>query len=96
MKAALYLKNVSSLQLDKSKCTGCRMCTIVCPHAVFEMTDKKAFITDVDKCMECGACAKNCEWNAITVRTGVGCAYGILSGMLTGKEASCDCGSGCC
>jgi len=35
-----YLKNVSTLHLDAARCNGCRMCTIVCPHAVFAMENK--------------------------------------------------------
>jgi len=85
-----YLRNVVSLQLDTNLCTGCGLCTIVCPHAVFEIENKKARITDIDNCMECGACALNCEFNAITVRSGVGCAAGILNGIL-GNSGSCDC-----
>jgi len=50
-----YLKNVSTLKLDTDKCTGCRLCILVCPHAVFEMKNKKAAIRDLDACMECGA-----------------------------------------
>jgi NAD-dependent dihydropyrimidine dehydrogenase PreA subunit len=98
MNTQSYLKNVTTVKLDSEKCTGCKICTLVCPHGVFEMNDKKAFITNADKCMECGACAKNCAWNAITVRYGVGCAYGIMNGILKGTEATCGCGEGggCC
>jgi hypothetical protein len=41
----------------------------------------------------------NCEFSAITVNPGVGCAAAIINGMLTGGAPSCDCGDnagGCC
>ena len=86
-----YLKNVVTLQLDVQKCNGCTMCIIVCPHEVFQLKNKKAIITNKDQCMECGACAKNCPEGAISVRSGVGCAAGIINGLLRGTEPSCDC-----
>ena len=91
-----YLKDVVTLSLDAEKCIGCRMCETVCPHSVFKMEDGKAVIADKDACMECGACSKNCPVEAITVKTGVGCAAGIINGIIKGKEASCDCGGGGC
>ncbi len=87
-----YLKNVATLAYDADKCTGCRRCTEVCPHAVFEMRDGKARITDRDRCMECGACALNCEFGALTVGSGVGCAAAIIHSMIFGGEPTCDCG----
>lgn len=87
-----YLKNVSTLELDKDKCTGCRMCTIVCPHSVFIIEDKKAKIRDKDACMECGACSLNCPESAITVNSGVGCAAAVIQGAIKGTEPCCDCG----
>jgi NAD-dependent dihydropyrimidine dehydrogenase PreA subunit len=91
MKTMQYLKNTVTLKLNTSLCTGCGLCNIVCPHAVFEMNDRKARIVDIDDCMECGACALNCQFGAITVKSGVGCAAGILNGILTNSEPSCDC-----
>ena len=98
-----YLKNVSTLKLDQQKCTGCRMCITVCPHRVFEVENKKARIIDVDRCMECGACALNCADGAITVNSGVGCAAAVIQGAIKGTEPNCDCGcsadnssSSCC
>ena len=93
-----YLKNVVTLQLDREKCNGCKMCTIVCPHNVFVVKERKAVLRYKDNCMECGACAKNCAQEAITVKPGVGCAAGILMGMLKSTEPTCDCSSGssCC
>ena len=90
-----YLKNVTTLKLNAGKCNGCRKCIEVCPHEVFEIRDKKAFIKDKSACMECGACAKNCQQEAIEVDAGVGCAAAIILGVLTGREPSCG-PSGCC
>jgi len=89
MKKNYYLRNVVTLELDKNNCIGCGMCTMVCPHAVFEIVDRKAFTADRDACMECGACAKNCPVNAIRVKTGVGCANAVIKGALKGTEPCC-------
>jgi ferredoxin len=86
-----YLRNVVSLKLNAGLCTGCRLCAIVCPHAVFEIVNKKARIANIDNCMECGACALNCQYGAITVKSGVGCAAGILNGILNNTEPACGC-----
>jgi NAD-dependent dihydropyrimidine dehydrogenase PreA subunit len=98
MNELVYLADVVTLELDTSKCSGCRMCMEVCPHAVFGIEHKKAVILHKDSCMECGACAKNCKEGAITVKSGVGCAAGIINGILRGTEPTCDCGStgNCC
>jgi len=86
-----YLRNVVTLKLDSNLCTGCGMCETVCPHAVFQISNKKAQIRDINDCMECGACALNCRFGAISVTSGVGCAAGILNGILKNTEPSCDC-----
>jgi len=94
-----YLKGVSTLKLTFSRCTGCARCVEVCPHAVFAIRDKKAEIADLDACMECGACAKNCAFGALYVNAGVGCASAIIGGMITGGEPACGCSekkSACC
>ncbi|MEE9443113.1 MAG: mercury methylation ferredoxin HgcB [candidate division Zixibacteria bacterium] len=91
MQALKYLPEVVTLELDRSKCEGCQTCVIVCPHAVFGIENKRAVILHRDLCMECGACALNCQSEAISVRSGVGCAAGILNGILRGTESSCEC-----
>jgi len=93
MRKDYYLKNVTTLTLDKNKCTGCGMCKTVCPHAVFEIIDRKAEIIDRDACMECGACSKNCAFGALMVKSGVGCAQAVIQGILKGKEPTCGCSS---
>jgi len=88
-----YLKGVATLSLDRDKCVGCGICQAVCPHGVFDMGDRKAFITDKDFCMECGACALNCPAQAISVDSGVGCAAAHILSGLTGGEPVCSCGT---
>jgi NAD-dependent dihydropyrimidine dehydrogenase PreA subunit len=96
MKTFRYLAGVTTLRLDDKACAGCGMCEIVCPHGVFFMHQKKARIHDLDGCMECGACAKNCPADAIQVSPGVGCAAYIIQTWIKGKNAA-SCGSAeCC
>ena len=84
-----YLKDVTTLAYSAEGCVGCGRCTEVCPHGVFDISEKKAFITDKDLCIECGACALNCPTKAIEVNAGTGCAAAIIIGWLTGKEPIC-------
>ena len=91
-----YLKNVATLDLDVAKCVGCEKCVEVCPHGVFAIEDRRASVIDRDSCMECGACKKNCPVEAISVESGVGCAQGVINGLLQGTEPDCDCSGGCC
>jgi NAD-dependent dihydropyrimidine dehydrogenase PreA subunit len=90
-----YLKNVVTLRLDGDLCAGCGRCLEVCPHAVFQLDNRKAVIVSRDACMECGACARNCPVGAIFVQNGVGCAVGILNTML-GRSNGCCGGEQCC
>jgi ferredoxin len=93
-----YLTDVVTLKLDAEKCTGCGLCTAVCPHGVFVIENRKARIADRDACMECGACARNCAFEAIAVRAGVGCATAIINGAIrrTAPDCGCSSGSSCC
>ena len=87
-----YLKDVTTLSLNADKCVGCELCTVVCPHGVFDVDNKKALIVGKDFCIECGACALNCPIKALEVKPGVGCAAAFIAGWITGSEPNCDCG----
>ena len=80
---------VNTLQYNPGLCVGCAMCSMVCPHGVFEMNGRVARLVRHQACMECGACQRNCPSGAIVVDSGVGCAAAMISAALTGKEATC-------
>ena len=87
----IYLKDVVTLKLEKEKCVGCGVCTLVCPHAVLSLTNGKIDITNRDACMECGACSRNCPVDALSVRPGVGCAAAVINSKLKRKSSSTCC-----
>ena len=96
-----YIDTVITLEYDPSRCTGCRVCTQVCPHGVFAMEDGRAVVVDRGRCMECGACALNCAWDAIRVEAGVGCVSALLSASIRNRlgirsSDTGSSGSGCC
>jgi Fe-S-cluster-containing hydrogenase component 2 len=67
------------------------MCLEVCPHKVLKMNSSHISIQNRDACMECGACSRNCPFDAIFVQTGVGCAAAVINSMLGKKGRSCCC-----
>lgn len=94
----VYLEGVVSLTYSSEKCTGCTLCTQVCPRGVFEMDGGKTRIRERDRCMECGACMNNCPSGALRVEPGVGCAYAVIRGKILGTPPDYGCGddSSCC
>jgi ferredoxin len=95
-----YEKN--TLNYHKDRCINCKRCTQVCPHGVFAEGTNHAELARPAACMECGACALNCPVQAIEVRSGVGCAWAMISAALRGKDmdsGECSCGGAdgsCC
>ena len=79
----------NTLRYDESRCGGCGLCAIVCPHGVFALDGGVARIERHQACMECGACQRNCPTGAIEVESGVGCATALFYAALTGREACC-------
>ncbi len=91
MNRLVYLKDVVTLSLDLEKCFGCGTCLEVCPHAVLARHNGKIEIADRDACMECGACVVNCPAQALSVRSGVGCATAVMNSVLGRTDSSCCC-----
>ena len=92
----------NTLEYDESKCSGCGMCSTVCPHGVFAQHGDAAELVHHERCMECGACSLNCPTGAIEVESGVGCASALMIAALRGKSDADACcgpdedGSSCC
>ncbi len=89
-----YILNGTSLVVDVQRCTGCKACLDVCPHAVLEIRDRKAVVAARERCMECGACRLNCPHQAIAVTPGVGCVAAIVNGLRRRTAPQCGCSGG--
>lgn len=82
----------TTLHYEPALCTGCGLCSIVCPHGVFVQGNEIAELRYPERCIECGACQRNCALGAISVRAGVGCAAALMLDALRGRKSnSCDC-----
>ena len=88
--AGSYTEN--TLRYDPELCSGCRMCSTVCPHSVFAQNGSRAKLVHPEDCMECGACRLNCAPGAIKVDSGVGCAAAMILAALKGKKEAACCG----
>ncbi len=83
---------INTLRFDSEICTGCGMCSSVCPHAVYSQNGRVTQLARPDACMECGACRLNCPAEAIAVDSGVGCAFALIKqALFREKEATCGC-----
>lgn len=85
----------TTLQYIPERCINCGRCSQVCPHGVFAEGEERAELVRPEACMECGACAGNCPVRAISVESGVGCAWAMIAAALQGKDMdSCECSCG--
>ena len=56
-------------KLTPDKCTGCQMCTKVCPYnAINPIPEKKKVELIEAACAGCGTCGAECPFNAISMR----------------------------
>jgi hydrogenase-4 component H len=65
------------LDIDPAKCTGCQVCSLVCPASVITMVDLgtrkvgdrelkvRRPLFDLASCIFCGECVDNCAFNAL-------------------------------
>jgi NADH-quinone oxidoreductase subunit F len=52
------------------KCTGCMMCSKVCPTKAAHGERKKAHVIDQATCVKCGLCHGACRFDAIEITSG--------------------------
>ena len=48
------------------KCTGCGNCVNICPQKIIKLVDRKAVVTEPDKCDQMWACIRICPTGAFT------------------------------
>jgi 2-oxoglutarate ferredoxin oxidoreductase subunit delta len=53
--------------INTLRCKGCGICIEFCPTGVLELSDGKARVVDLDKCIACNMCDLRCPDFAITV-----------------------------
>ena len=58
----------------QEKCTGCKLCAVICPDASVFALDKKRYTTDLDYCKGCGICAQECPVGDIVMKPEAGYA----------------------
>ena len=54
-----------TFSIDPSKCTGCTLCTKVCPVECISGTKKHPHDIDASRCIKCGSCYDKCKFDAI-------------------------------
>lgn len=58
--------NDVTVRIDFDKCYGAGECVSVCPVGTYELNDdNKAEATNVEECIQCGACEGVCPADAI-------------------------------
>jgi NADH-quinone oxidoreductase subunit F len=68
---ALQCKALIRYQIDPTKCTGCTICSRVCPTKAIQGQLKKPHSIDQALCIQCGQCYESCKFQAIQIKTGV-------------------------
>jgi ferredoxin len=86
---------INTLTYDAERCIGCGLCSMVCPHAVFQQPGRRAELVRGEACIECGACMLNCPVGAIQVDKGTGCFVAMMRAALFGGEVTCGPSDGC-
>lgn len=65
--------------VDETTCSGCGICSTVCPYHSVKRTDLGLALIDEGSCKGCGICAASCPDRAITMkRLSDDCLYGEI------------------
>ncbi len=51
--------------IDPKKCTGCGLCSMVCPAACISGSKKEVHTIDASRCIKCGSCYEKCKFDAV-------------------------------
>lgn len=85
------------LEIDPAKCTGCRVCEIVCPASVVSMVvvgtrtvgdrqiDVQRPVFDLFGCISCGQCVDDCKFGALSLTKSFELATGDKTSLVMKK-----------
>jgi NADP-reducing hydrogenase subunit HndC len=51
--------------IDSAKCTGCGLCSLVCPVSCITGVKKEVHSIDASRCIKCGSCFEKCKFEAV-------------------------------
>lgn len=52
-------------EINEAKCTGCTLCSKVCPAEAITGEKKKIHYISLEKCLKCGKCYEVCKFDAV-------------------------------
>jgi len=64
---AKVCKPLLTYSIDPDKCTGCTLCSRVCPVSCITGTKKEVHILDQEACTKCSSCSEVCKDDAIHI-----------------------------
>jgi len=64
---AKVCKPLLTYSIDPDKCTGCTLCSRVCPVGCITGTKKEVHVLDQEACTKCGSCSEVCKDDAIHI-----------------------------
>jgi NADH-quinone oxidoreductase subunit F len=67
---SLRCRSLIRYRIDAQACTGCTLCSRVCPTAAIRGERKQAHAIEAGKCIRCGLCHSACKFQAIEITTG--------------------------
>jgi len=57
---------VNMIPKISEECIGCGACVSICPKQVLQMKDRKAYVSEPNKCDQLWGCIQMCPVGAIT------------------------------
>ena len=67
-KAGRLCRMTVRIEIDRNRCTGCKMCIKSCTYGVLEWLDGAPVVVNPHECAVCLDCERSCEDEAIQIK----------------------------